>query len=84
VRHKLAIGALRHGPDIHYLALRAAEGCGDARTAYADINGSDYGLTLSVVRILALLFLALGFIKARVVRAFKQYQRIAALRLTAR
>lgn len=43
----------------------AAEGCGDARTAYADVNGGDYRLTLSVVRILALLFLALGFIKAR-------------------
>ena len=65
VRRKHAISVLWHGPDFHYLALRAAEGCGDARTAYADINGSDYGLTLSVVRILALLFLALGFIKAR-------------------
>ena len=43
----------------------AAEGCGDARTAYADVNGGDYRLTLSVVRILALLFLALGFVKAR-------------------
>jgi hypothetical protein len=34
--------------------------------AYADVNGADYRLTLSVVRILALLFLALGFIKARI------------------
>jgi hypothetical protein len=44
---------------------RAADGCTNSRETFADLNGGDYRVTLTVVRALVIVFLGLGVIKAR-------------------